>query len=525
MNPTVSFWLLLGLASLFLACQESQDIAPPIPDEIVLIFEQTKRLDNEIKLEYMDDQQIVRECGPDSSLNRDTIVIPTQRPQLEVSHRYRKLDWLSYIFHRGDTVTFSYEEGKPYAEILNREDSSLLVNYDILWRTRLDSGTSPAFRQNALIEYFSIPNRKESSWPETKAAVDQIYEDIRTNLPLQLQEEIAFLDSLKDQQLISEELYAYRKSRALFHTKTKQLDYTIQCFSRFETDEPLTTEALAIYEKVDDLKLPLISNVLDSSYDSLLASKSYRELLNCYFHYYGRKVNRLTQRHDHNGMPGAVLNHPDYRERYDSIAQSPLFSDAAKHLMLQWELKNIIENETNADKEIYLRRFEEQFADSAVMEYLHERYAIRLLDTSKHLNDLTLYGRDGASHLYQDVLAQHRGKVIYVDFWSSACRPCLGEMPDSHQLKADYGDKDVVFLYLSLDVNEGNWDRACQQFQIEEGSYLISNKFTSSELERLHVNWIPHYMIYDRTGELVVPYATRPSESETRGLLDRYLAG
>ncbi|MEM7371610.1 MAG: TlpA disulfide reductase family protein [Bacteroidota bacterium] len=522
MKPILPPFLLSLISLLFFACNQDSIRQADIPSEIILIFEQTQVNNKEIKGEYMDDHEIVQQFSPDSSLAQDTIILSCGDAQKEVVLFQGRFDLLTYLFQKGDTVLISYEGIKPYASILNRQDSAYLVNYDLLWRERLAPDSFPAFRQSALLIYLNMPQESRSS-DDMIEIVNQIAEDIQAKTLSQLTEEIQLLDSLKEKGAIPDDIYRYRKSKAHFQAKGKELEASIQCFSRFETKEPLKKEDVAIYETADGLKLPVFSNVLGAEYDSLLSMQAYRELIRRYHAYYGRKVKRVTERHDHNGMPGALINHPDYLERYDSIEQTPVFSDAAKRLMLQWELENIIKHKSVKEKERYLRRFESRFADSAIMQQLQNTYAIQLLDTGNREPDLELVSSDGQTILYQDLLHQYKGKVIYVDFWSSSCRPCIGEIPDGHKLKQAYQNMDVVFVYISLDSKKENWATACKLYELYQSSYWIKNKFTSSEFEQLNVKWIPHYMIYDREGKLAIPYATRPSEAETIGFLDRYV--
>ena len=51
-------------------------------------------------------------------------------------------------------------------------------------------------------------------------------------------------------------------------------------------------------------------------------------------------------------------------------------------------------------------------------------------------------------------LTELKGKVIYLDFWATWCSPCLMQMKNSKSWKAKFKNKDVVFLYLSLDKNK-----------------------------------------------------------------------
>ncbi len=48
-------------------------------------------------------------------------------------------------------------------------------------------------------------------------------------------------------------------------------------------------------------------------------------------------------------------------------------------------------------------------------------------------------------------LAALKGKVVVVNFWFTACKPCLMEMPELNKLVQKYQDKGVVFLAFAMD--------------------------------------------------------------------------
>lgn len=521
----------IGLLLLF-SCQEAEP--QKVPDEIVLIFEQAKvqdrlsrktgtYLENTCLLEYRDDDKVVRSIEPDSSLMYDTLVVATSQASVEFAHNYRWFDKLSFIFKKGDTVLFRYPDAKPYAEVLNRDEASISVNYDLHWRQQITHSDLPAHQRAAVFEWIESAGPDES--PENiQNGIAKTIAEIAQAGKQEVTEELLLLDSLKRLQILDSTSYIIRKNKVLLQDKKMELSSSLNYASRFQTENEIEASHLRITERVDGMEVPVFANVLDEEHSDLLAYDAYRDLLSCYFLFYGRKVKRITERIDHNGQPGSLMNNPDFLERYDSIEQSSLFGADVKRLLLQWELENIIQFKSIKEKEAYLGRFEAAYADSAFMNYLDETYTLSALDSDTTKRDLELLSSNGESILYKDLLSRHKGKVLYVDFWSSTCGPCISEMSASAKLKTSFQDKGAVFLYLSLETHEDRWERACEKYQLQEESYLIKNKFTSVEFERLKVDWIPHYMVYNKRGTRVVEYAPRPSEAESSELLQKYLS-
>lgn len=48
-------------------------------------------------------------------------------------------------------------------------------------------------------------------------------------------------------------------------------------------------------------------------------------------------------------------------------------------------------------------------------------------------------------------LAEHRGKVVVLNFWATWCAPCRHEIPDFIALQRELGDAGVQFVGVSLD--------------------------------------------------------------------------
>lgn len=132
-------------------------------------------------------------------------------------------------------------------------------------------------------------------------------------------------------------------------------------------------------------------------------------------------------------------------------------------------------------------------------------------------DDLLLTDANNKKYTWQTLLKQHKGKVVYVDFWASWCGPCIGEMPSSKKLHQDL--KDVVFVYLALNDEADAWRKAMERHQVQTHSYLVTNSKSSNFVTGHKITSIPRYMIIDKNGKMNNPDAPRPSSAEIRYLL------
>jgi thiol-disulfide isomerase/thioredoxin len=167
-------------------------------------------------------------------------------------------------------------------------------------------------------------------------------------------------------------------------------------------------------------------------------------------------------------------------------------------------------------------KFEKQVKDSALTQYLAIRYQIGEQELDPE-NDLLLVSTTQETLTYNELIAKHQGKLIYVDFWASWCRPCLKEIPSLKEIEKAYADQEIVFVRISKDKENTAWIRTCEKYGIADNSYLVKNPYNSRQLERMKIDYIPHYLLYDQNGEIIQGYAPRPSDPELVAILDQKL--
>ena len=119
-----------------------------------------------------------------------------------------------------------------------------------------------------------------------------------------------------------------------------------------------------------------------------------------------------------------------------------------------------------------------------------------------------LSNADGKAVTLQDF----RGKVVYIDFWYSSCRPCLAEAPARQELKKKFLGRDVVFLYISIDQGTALWRRTIARFALDgPNSAHLQDPEGWLAARPFQVPSYPSYWIIGRNGRIRRGEAPRPS--------------
>lgn len=121
-------------------------------------------------------------------------------------------------------------------------------------------------------------------------------------------------------------------------------------------------------------------------------------------------------------------------------------------------------------------------------------------------------------------LADFRGKVVYLDFWYSGCRPCLAEAPAAARLRRQFRHRAVVFVGISVDTQVELWRRTVAEHALDgPGTVHLLDPEGYRAVRPYGIQGYPTYWIIGRDGRIWYGDAPRPSE-EPQQLLAQALA-
>ena len=137
---------------------------------------------------------------------------------------------------------------------------------------------------------------------------------------------------------------------------------------------------------------------------------------------------------------------------------------------------------------------------------------------------LTAESLDGSIMSFEDLA----GEIVIIDFWGTWCTPCITEIPHYNALVADYADKGVHLVGLT--VQSGPREEVLEWIAADEGHQM---NYPLVMAEDVHMEvfgpvfGFPTTLLLDRDGTIVKRWIGTASHKsdQIRELLDKLLAG
>lgn len=514
MKKYILIYILINVIS----CGKSEEDIVDLesPNEVVLIFKNPQSQANYVlptfhdqpvdnvdarngfQISTVNDEFIPTRYRFEENAASDTVIISTKRNLLEVKLTYKAIDELTYYFRKGDTVIFTYEGKKPMAEIINRKENTEVTNFSLYQRDSVYHDDIPAM---VIFNHPMLDFVKYAKGNNKTISFEAFQKDFRVKMGAMLQQELTHdidrITSFKDKGLITEQHHKALLGDLYWKLTNKLADLNY------------------MPEQENFMYLRQILKDLESKYPSFFVRNDSLLVSGIYQNYIERKAKALLPLDMlKNRNRGSASNVWDYATSYDSLQKSSEFSTMERKILQYKNLDKILSETGHFDIETrlkYLTKFKRDYQDTVLFNDFVKKYRVKFeID-----NDVILEDNTGKTGTLDEIILEHKGKVIYVDYWASWCAPCIAEMPSVKKLQKELKNENILYLYISTDRTEEPWIKAIKSLSTEGGmNYRMVNANNSLQEDELDIQFIPLYMIYDTNGRLVNKDAPRPSQSE-----------
>ena len=119
---------------------------------------------------------------------------------------------------------------------------------------------------------------------------------------------------------------------------------------------------------------------------------------------------------------------------------------------------------------------------------------------------------DGKKINFSEMLQAYKGRKIVIDDWASWCRDCIGGLPKVKDLQNITKDKNVVYVFLSLDREKDKWKAAIDRYKIDGEHFWIEAGWKNPLSNYVVLDWIPRYILINEEGKVSLAKATTAND-------------
>ena len=124
---------------------------------------------------------------------------------------------------------------------------------------------------------------------------------------------------------------------------------------------------------------------------------------------------------------------------------------------------------------------------------------------------------NGKEISFQEIIAKHKGKTVVIEAWASWCGDCIKNMPKLKELQAEFPKVDFVFL--SADKTNEAWLKGIEKHALTGDQYLMDGGMKGNFGKSIDLDWIPRYIIVDKTGKVALYRAIETDHDQVKSLL------
>ena len=194
-----------------------------------------------------------------------------------------------------------------------------------------------------------------------------------------------------------------------------------------------------------------------------------------------------------------------YEEKKNAIiarlcnTPNPLLWQIAKVRRLTYDLQNI---KTKTIAREYIDSLKQEFTAPFLVAETEQ-----LFENAYPSEDAKSYQlpEGKATDIFRNIIKNHPGKVLFVDFWATSCGPCRSGIEATADLRKKYKDHpEFQFIYITGERESpaGAYKQYVEKHLKGEASYYVTGTEYNYLRQLFHFNGIPHYELVEKDGSI-----------------------
>lgn len=103
---------------------------------------------------------------------------------------------------------------------------------------------------------------------------------------------------------------------------------------------------------------------------------------------------------------------------------------------------------------------------------------------------------------FKDIIKKNEGQTILIECWASWCSDCVKAMPKIKEVQNK--NPEVKYVFLSMDKTAEKWRLGIAKHELKGDHYLATDGMKGTFAKAIDLDWIPRYIIIDKTGKIIV---------------------